>query len=349
MKFISLFRRLIPIAICLLLIPDLSAATSSNLEVITPDNAASITEVLPLVRWYEGQRQAYIFPDVAWTDDSQTLAVSTRIGVMFYDMDDPENPIQMTANPVTALISPEFDPDRLFAARWGAGYVELWEIGSDTDATILSHSNALEFAFNRDGRLFATGGGDGTIMVWRTDTYEPIASPDTGYDNAILDLAFSPTEDLLVAVTLYEGVFLYYMDTGDDFSDITIQEYVLEQFNGGSGVISPNGSTLVVGFYDPGGTDDTIMIWDIESRTLTRTLPGHIEFTRTLVFSPDGRLLVSTGNDDIVRIWDFETGQEIISIPFDSGINDIAFSPDQRRIALLGFDYAIGIWGVPSP
>ena len=38
---------------------------------------------------------------------------------------------------------------------------------------------------------------------------------------------------------------------------------------------------------------------------------GHADSIRSLTFSPDGKLLASVGNDNTVRIWDTQGGQEL--------------------------------------
>src|SRR5690606_12716180 len=50
-------------------------------------------------------------------------------------------------------------------------------------------------------------------------------------------------------------------------------------------------------------------------------------------FSPDGRWLVSFGDDGAARVWDASTGALAATLAADSWISSVEFSPDMTRIA----------------
>lgn len=62
-------------------------------------------------------------------------------------------------------------------------------------------------------------------------------------------------------------------------------------------------------------------------------------------FSPDGKRIVSGGDDSTVRVWDAETGQETLTLKGHTGtVGHVSFSPDGRRIVSGGDDGRVKIW-----
>ncbi|KAI0336384.1 WD40 repeat-like protein [Cubamyces sp. BRFM 1775] len=66
-----------------------------------------------------------------------------------------------------------------------------------------------------------------------------------------------------------------------------------------------------------GSWDQTIRVWDVETKELISTTSAHSDFVKALLVIPSLRLLVSSGSDKIVRFWDLSTvadGQPLTSV-----------------------------------
>jgi WD40 repeat protein/uncharacterized caspase-like protein len=84
---------------------------------------------------------------------------------------------------------------------------------------------------------------------------------------------------------------------------------------------------------------------------------GHTLMVWKIVFSPDGRLLASSGfNDGAIKLWDVEKGRQLRTLPghtgsgnaFFGGVTAIAFSRDGRALASGGADNTIKLWDVTT-
>ena len=79
-------------------------------------------------------------------------------------------------------------------------------------------------------------------------------------------------------------------------------------------------------------------------------LKSNTYCVRSASYSPDGKRIVSTALDNSVKIWDSETGKEILSLQGFScrgilhGTLPAVYSPDCKRIASVSYDNTIKIW-----
>ncbi len=88
--------------------------------------------------------------------------------------------------------------------------------------------------------------------------------------------------------------------------------------------------------------EDNVSIWNYETKTLIHRVPGH----RMVVFSPDGKYLV-TNLDNQAQVWDTSNWQLKYQITAHTGyVSDCAFSPDSKTMVTTSFDRTIRLWNM---
>src|SRR6266849_1788570 len=72
------------------------------------------------------------------------------------------------------------------------------------------------------------------------------------------------------------------------------------------------------------------------------------QFSR-VVFSPDGKRLVSTGQYGTVKVWDSSSGKEILSLKSDpKTVWSVAFNPDSKYLASGNNDGTVKLWNAET-
>ena len=85
-------------------------------------------------------------------------------------------------------------------------------------------------------------------------------------------------------------------------------------------------------------------LWDIATGKIVRKFVGHTTLNPEFAVSPNGKRLLSWGNDKTVRIWDVETGKELRRLEGHTDKAAGVFSPDGTRILTFSSDNTLRLW-----
>ncbi len=155
-------------------------------------------------------------------------------------------------------------------------------------------------------------------------------------------IAFSP--DGTVLAVGYKDNFVKLWDVASGRESRTLEH--------SSGIrcvaFSPNGTILASGSWSV--AVGTVKLWDVTTGREIRTLTGHYGAVYSIIFSPDGKMMASGGEDKIVRIWDVANWRELrmFSTSETGYVLSMAFSPDGTLLATGSGDSKVKLWEVSS-
>jgi WD40 repeat protein len=224
-------------------------------------------------------------------------------------------------------------------AATDAQRLRLWQVGDPARVQRLGPRSAgVCLAFAPDGKRLAAGDADGSLRLWDVEEEPSLAAAVARAAGRLQAAAFSPDGRTLVTVHS-RGALRWW-----DASALTERRGAGETGVNSPLLFSPDGQRLAYSnFAAP-------VILELATRQQT-LLGGYPSGLRSATFAPDGLTLATGGQDDLVRLWNVATGQEIGAFSAsDHGNRALAFAPDAAFLAAGGADGLLRFWhAAPTP
>lgn len=250
-----------------------------------------------------------------------------------------------------------FSPDGKFLATGSSDrgrFLRIWNADTGEQVSSLAghEDGVVSVVYSRDGKRLLSTSFDNTARLWEVATGREIQK-FTGHSWWVWDADFSPDEKQIVTASQDGTAMVWSTATGQH----------------GPPFMGHQGPVYAVAFSSDGqkvatgGADKRVLIWKpsdvtaFDYRALVagenppapkfQELAGHQAAVRSVAFTKDGKLLVSGGHDNAVRIWNPETGESVKTLRgHDSQVRATSFSPDGMWVVSAGHDNHARLWNV---
>jgi WD40 repeat protein len=285
---------------------------------------------------------------VKFSPDDKTLATSswdqtTRL----WDVQTGK-PLAVLRGQPDMVTSVSFSPNGKRLATASRPEVRVWDlpVQPKTWQTCMNLPSLLSLALASDEQTLAVRDGSTRIVCRQYPSGKklpdlPIPSRDAqGHLLAYQSQAFSSDGTLFATAQKNEI---------DLWNRHTWQKTTLRGDHFGVLALSHDSSQLATNDLDK----DEVSLWDTHTGHRLSRWKAHQNDILTLVFSPDGKWLVSGSWDRTLTVWDMKSG---LSDPplaqtlhgHETPIISVAFSPDSKTLVTTGQDKTIKFWQVPT-
>lgn len=92
--------------------------------------------------------------------------------------------------------------------------------------------------------------------------------------------------------------------------------------------------------------DKSLRVWDLDTgKQVEKPLLGHDTAARRLTASPDGRWIVSGGDNGSILVWEVATKSVLVSFKgHEDHVCGLVFAPDSEKFASASWDKTVCIW-----
>ncbi len=230
-----------------------------------------------------------------------------------------------------------FSPDgKLLASASSDRTVRFFETGKGTEVRNLCvhFEDAWSVAFSPDGKFITSAGTDFNAFLF--DAAKIMESSSFGHATPSIDAwsVISPDGKTMATTSFGNSgeTTIFDMETKSP-------KLVFSNELANIGAFSPDGAILATGMFN-----GEIVFRNSANGTEIRRFAAHenistFETIKFLRFTPGGKLIVSCGTDNYVKVWNTETAELIrVLHRFENHSSALAISPDGRRVFAAGFD-----------
>ena len=222
--------------------------------------------------------------------------------------------------------------------------VRVWDLDTGTVVTNLAgHSGSvLGVSLSPDEQHAITAAADFEVRVWNLYSGSEVRR-FVGHDGGVGQVAISPDGKLALTGDSEAMVYIWDVETGEHLGNFT--EHTAWVWPLTFGPQLEDGSWTAFSSDFSGGPDleNTILWWNVDTGEVLNTFSGPGDWVQSIAVSPDGKTMVAGSKDNLIHIWDLETGEAIRQLDAHlhatddptppNWVNSVNFSADGRYLA----------------
>lgn len=269
------------------------------------------------------------------------------------------------------VLSPDI---KSLACRSFDNSVSIWRLDFERKIKdCVGHTGLIScFAWSNDGKMLASGASDNKVIIWDAENCKQIKQ--LNMLGTAWCVEWSPDGAKLATGGLDKSINIWEVATGNVVQKQECKDSIMSE------AWSPDGKKLAAGSYDKfvrileietNNIGDmikesegvvTAMSWNFESKLLAyvitknlivwevatkerKVFRGHLENVKSFSWSPSCKNLISCSDDKTIRIWEYESCQEVHKlIGHTDSVLSVFWSLDGNNIISSSCDKTIKIW-----
>jgi WD40 repeat protein len=207
--------------------------------------------------------------------------------------------------------------------------LKIWDINGREITTLRGHTGRVwDVAYTPDGNI-ASASWDKTVRIWQPEN--TLIKTLTGHQDVVIALDYS--DQIIASASDDETVKLW---NQDGTLRKTFQEHTAEVYD-----VAIHAQTIA-----SVGADRTLRIWHSNNDTVETIDKAHESPIWAVDISPDGKKIVTAGDDNLIKIWDIEGNLLHTLKGHSQKVWDVAISPDNQYLVSASEDKTVKVWNL---
>ncbi|KAJ8392364.1 hypothetical protein AAFF_G00077280 [Aldrovandia affinis] len=208
---------------------------------------------------------------------------------------------------------------------------KLWNVNKPSSQnTMFGHTEPVNHCcFSPDDTYLSTSSNDGTLRLWEVSSANEWKSinigiffPEQNEETVMVKCSAWSADGKRVICAVKNAVLVFDVATAELLSDIWTSHLSTVQFCDSC----PNSQLVALAL-----SHYAVELWDLKSNKKVADCTGHLSWVHCVRFSPDGSLLLSSSDDQTVRLWETKEVHTSSAIALKRDY-DVLFSQDDITV-----------------